>query len=201
MSLHRNVAGLILGVALLGAVAVAQNDDTPLGDVARQQSGKKAVVTVDDDNFQRTTPPPAPAADTKSGDSAKADAGDKADAKGGDKTDAAPSQDDVKALEKQLADLKQNRDITSDQVGRLQSKLDGSDLTDDMRQSLAEAQATYKERLAGINAQIPALEKKLEAARAAQKSDSGDAGSGDDSSKPADAKTPEAKPDDSDKSK
>lgn len=187
MSLLRNVAGLALGLALLGAAAVAQNDDTPLGDVARQQSGQKATKTFDDDNFKPAAPPPAAAADAKSPNAAKPADGASGDAKGGDKADAAPS-DDVKALEKQLADLKQSRDITTEQIARLQSKLDGGTLDDDMRGSLAEAQATYKERLAGIIAQIPVLEKKLEAARAAQKSDSSDAGGDDDKSKAADSK-------------
>ncbi len=193
MSLCQKVAGLLLGMALLSAVALAQNDDIPLGDVARQQSGQKATHSFDDDNFQRSAPPPA--AEAKSGDAAKPEAGVKeAGDKGGDKAEAAPSQDDVKALEKQLADLKQSRDTNTTQIGRLQSKIDGTDLTDDMRQSLADAQGAYKERLDAINAQIPVLEKKLDAARAAQKSS--EAGAGDDSSKPE-----EAKPEDSAKAK
>ncbi len=186
MSLLRNVAGLALGLVLLGAVAVAQNDDTPLGDVARQPSGQKATHTFDDDNFQRSAPPPAPAPEAKAGNSAKTDAGAK-DAKAGDKPADAPKED-VKALEKQLADLKQGRDTNSEQIARLQSKIDGGTLDDDMRKSLADAQEAYKARLAGINDQIPVLEKKLEAARAAQKSDSGEAAAGDDSSQPAESK-------------
>lgn len=191
MSLRRYVAGLILGVALLGAVAVAQNDATPLGDVARQRSGKKAAKTFDDDNFQRSTPPPAPASDPTSADSAKPDGSAQDDAKHDKKAGAAPG-DDVKALENQLADLKQRSDITTEQIARLQSAIDRGG-EEDTRVNLAQAQATYKERLASINAEIPVVEKKLEAARAARKSGTGVAGA---PSKTDDSRSIDSKPDD-----
>lgn len=179
MRLLRNLAALLLGVLLLAAVAAAQNDEPPLGDVARQQSGKKATKSFDDDNFQRA----APAPDTKSAD-AKADTAPKADAKDADKADAAPSED-VKALEKELADLKQKREVTAVQITRLQSRIQSAD-DGDLRDSLATNEATYKQRLEEIDAQIPVLEKKLEAARAAQKSEPAE---GEEESKPAEPKS------------
>lgn len=191
MRLFRNVAGLLLGIALLAAVAVAQNEEPSLGDVARQQSGKKATKSFDDDNFQRTAPPPA--ADTKGAESGKADAAAKADAKGGDKADAAPS-DDVKALEKQLADLKRKREITNMQIARLQSSMENAQ--GDVRDSLAQNLAVYKETLDNLNAQVPGVEKQLEAARAAQKPDSG---ADEEDSKPGDSKPEPVKPDDKSK--
>ncbi len=205
MSLLRNIAGLALGMALLGAVAVAQNDDIPLGDVAREQSGKKATHTFDDDNFQRTAPPPA--ADTaKSGDSAK-------DAKAADKGDQADAgQEDVKALEKQLAELQQRQTVVNKSISGLEVNIKQTE--GDVQQSLIDAQGSYKQQLAKVNDDIAATQKKLDAARAAQKSDSGSEATGDDSSKaddsskpvdsskPADSgKTADAKPDDSAKAK
>lgn len=172
----KHVAGLMLALALLGGMALAQNDDTPLGDVAREKPAAKAVHSFDDDNFQRTVPPPAPA----SADAAKPAA--KPDPKAEDKP--APA-DDVKALEKQLADLKKQREATAGQMTRMQAAANNAE--GDSRQDLTEAAATYRERLQGEDAQIAATEKKLEAARAAQ--GSGDApAAADDSKKPADAK-------------
>lgn len=205
MSLLRNIAGLALGVTLLGAVAVAQNDDIPLGDVAREQSGKKATHTYDDDNFQRSVPPPA--ADTaKSGDSAK-------DAKTADKGDQADAgQDDVKALEKQLAELQQRHTAVSKSISGLEVNIKQTE--GDVQQSLIDAQGAYKQQLAKINDDIAATQKKLDAARAAQKPDSGEQAAGDNSSKPDDSgksagsskpadsgKPTDAKPDDAARAK
>ncbi len=190
MSLFRNLAGWALGLALLGAVAVAQSDDTPLGDVARQQPVKKATKTFDEENFKSSVPARAPATDAKTSDSAKP-AGDTGEAKTADKADAAPD-DDVKALEKELAELKERRDITSNQIARLESSMQNAE--GDTRDSLAENQAIFKERLKGLNEQIPVLEKRLAAARAAQKSDSGEQGEGGETAKPAESKPEESAP-------
>ncbi len=197
MSLLRNVAGLALGMALLGAVAVAQNDDIPLGDVARQQPDKKATKKFDEDNFKPAAPAPTP--DAKSADSAKPaggaaeakPAGDAAEAKAGDKASAAPD-DEVKALEKQLAELKEKRDFNSSRIVRLQTSIQNAE--GDAKDSLVNSQNAYKEVLEGINAQIPVVEKKLEAARAAQKSSSSEAGEGEEAVQPAESKPEENPP-------
>jgi len=175
---------MILGVTLLGVVAVAQND-IPLGDVARQQSGKKATHVYTDDNFKRTAPPPS--TEDKTADTAQSDAGAKPAAKAEDKADAAPD-DDLQALEKQLAELKQKRDITSQQVDRLKSSLETAG-EGDIHDSLVENQAVYQTRLDELNAQIPVLEKQVEDARAAHQSEAADAAK--EQSAPAEAKTDE----------
>lgn len=189
MSLSRHLVAFLLGLTMLGAVAVAQQDDPPLGDVARQQSGQKAVKTFDDDNFQRTVPPP-PAADAKPADAAKSGGAKDASAK---KADAEPSAE-VKALEKQLADLKKNRDFFASQITILQGRIDGSSLDSDIRESLMGAQAGYKEQLAEADAELAKVQKQLDAARAGQKPTSGDASGGGDTSKPAEAKPGDSEP-------
>ncbi len=191
MTLWRNVAGLALGMTLLGALAVAQNDDAPLGDVARRQPEKKAAKTFDEENFKPAAPAPAPSADakdSKSTDSAKPAGA--TNAKPADKADAAPNE--VKALEKELAELKQKRDMSNSRIARLQTSIQNAE--GDAKDSLVQSQNAYKEELEGIKAQIPVVEKKLEAARAAQKSDSGDQGEGAETATPAEPKPEESAP-------
>lgn len=182
MRVLRNLAGVALGVALLATAAVAQDQDVPLGDVARQQSGKKAVATFDDDNFKRTAPAPAPSNEAKAADAKPAPKKADGEAK------AEPSAE-VKALEKQVAELQRNRDFFASQIATLQARASDPSVNSDIRESLAGAQAGYREQLAEATTELAKAQKQLDAARAAQKPDAaGGDDAADDSSKEAPAK-------------
>lgn len=174
MTALRRTAGLVLATLMACGMCWAQSDEPSLADIARQQPRQKAAKVFDDDNFQRTVPPPAPPAnDVKP--AAKAD----------DKPAPASDPADVKALEKQLEDLKKLRDKTVTQVSGIQARLDSGALDGDLRSSLVDAQEAFKKRIAELEGQIGALEKKLAGAPADSQKGGGASSAGDKDSKPA----------------
>ncbi len=172
MKTSAKITLIVLGAMLACGLALAQEqqDEPSLADMARQSREQKAKAAkeFDEDNFQRSKPAPqaqAPAAKEENA---------------AEKKDSTP--DDIKALEKQLADLKKGYELTDTRIKGIQKGLDESTMNAEARASMVSVQDGFKKKLADIQAQIVEVQAKLDAAKAAH--GGGDAPAAD--TKPAD---------------
>ena len=181
----RNLTRLLLGIVMGCGLCWAQSDQAQpsLGDIARQAPQKKASKVFDDDNFQRSQPEAAPEAKPAE---PKADAEAKPAA-------PAPTNEQVQALEKQLASAKQQRDFAATQVQIAQAQIDDPAVDPVTRGKLSKAQGSNKAALAAAEKQVADLTKQLEAARTAATQKPSDDQAGDDASKSADSKSADSK--------